>query len=48
MIHDYNNFLGCAKKAVARYEKENGVLLAKVPICDNQGTLVITKSCYEI
>lgn len=43
MIHDYNNFLTCAKKAVARYEAQLQTRLAKVPICDNQGSLVITK-----
>lgn len=43
MMHDYNNFLTCAKKAIARYETELHMRLAKVPICDNQGSLIITK-----
>ena len=43
MLHDYNNFLTCAKKSIKRYENEIGRILPKVPICDNQGTLIITK-----
>ena len=37
MIHDYNNHLGCAKKAIRRYEKETNSILPKVPVCDAQG-----------
>lgn len=43
MLHDYNNFLDCAKKAVSRYEKDMGVMLHKVPVCDAQGSLIIVK-----
>lgn len=43
-IHDYNNGMwGGVKSAVNRYEHENGCRLKKVPICDQCGTLVITK-----
>lgn len=43
MLHDYNNrgFQG-VKAAVADYEKDCGHL-AKVPIPDQSGTLVISK-----
>lgn len=43
MIHDYNNFLDCAKKAVKRYENDKNIRLPKVPICDAQGSLILTK-----
>lgn len=43
MIHDYNNALDCADKAIRRYEKEIGKLLPKVPICDTQGSIILTK-----
>ncbi len=43
MIHDYNNFLGSAKIAVNRYEEHIGHNLSKFPLCDNQGSLIITK-----
>lgn len=36
MIHDYNNALDCAEKAIKRYENEMRELLPKVPICDTQ------------
>ena len=43
-MHDYNSRqLQCAKAAVSRYEEELGRRLAKVPLCDINGTLVITK-----
>ncbi len=52
-IHDYNNcnkFIyeninldKCVHNAVSRYEKELGRKMCKVPICDNFGTLIITK-----
>lgn len=43
-MHDYNSRqLQCAKAAVSRYENELGKTLAKVPLCDINGTLVITK-----
>lgn len=43
MIHDYNNALECADKAIKRYENEIGELLPKVPICDTQGSIILTK-----
>lgn len=43
MIHDYNNFLDCAKKAVQRYENDRNIRLPKVPVCDAQGSLILTK-----
>jgi hypothetical protein len=43
-IHDYNNrFLEGVKAAVRTYEEENHIMLAKVPLCDEGGTLVICK-----
>lgn len=43
-LHDYNNSgLKGVKTAVRRYEKELNALLAKVPIADEGGTLVIMK-----
>lgn len=43
LLHDYNHpkFLG-VKEAVADFEKEHGIV-AKVPMPDTNGTLVITK-----
>ena len=42
-IHDYTcHSLSGVRKAVSRYEKENGPLL-KVPIADNGGTLIVLK-----
>jgi len=43
-IHDYNNgtWEGI-KSAVARFEKDMGIKLCKVPLCDQSGTLVVTK-----
>ncbi|WP_049946248.1 TylF/MycF/NovP-related O-methyltransferase [Butyrivibrio sp. WCD2001] len=43
MIHDYNNYLGCAQKALSRYEESQNIKIPKVPICDNQGSLILTK-----
>lgn len=43
MLHDYNNLVASAQKAVQRYEKDRGIRLPKVPICDAQGSLIITK-----
>lgn len=43
MIHDYNNLVASAQKAVQRYEKEQNTRLPKVPICDAQGSLILTK-----
>lgn len=42
-VHDYNSDLYGVERAVNRYEVEMGMLLSKVPICDANGTLVITK-----
>lgn len=43
-VHDYNSsMLSGVKKAIYKYERENGINLAKVPIPDLCGTLVITK-----
>lgn len=42
-IHDYNSSLSGVEKAVDNFEKYNDVVLCKVPICDANGTLVITK-----
>lgn len=43
MIHDYNNMIDCAKKAVKRYESDMNTRLIKIPVCDVQGSLIITK-----
>ena len=43
MIHDYNCRLKCAAKAIERFECNNNLFLAKVPICDNKGSIIITK-----
>lgn len=43
-IHDYNSsHLFGVKKAVMRYEKDNNIVLKKVPLADQCGTLVIIK-----
>ena len=42
-VHDYNSSLYGVEKAVDRYEKENELIISKVPLCDANGTLVITK-----
>lgn len=45
-IHDYNchgGLLTGVKKAIERYEKEINTILCKMPICDINGTLIITK-----
>lgn len=43
MVHDYNNSLVCAQKAIDRYEKQSNVSIPKVPICDAQGSIILTK-----
>ena len=43
MIHDYNNALVCAKRALKRYEEERHISIPKVPICDTQGSIILTK-----
>ena len=42
-IHAYNGPLLGVERAVDRYEKEMGIDLCRVPVCDTEGTLVITK-----
>lgn len=42
-VHDYNTYFSGPKEAVHRYEKEFGLIINKVPICDRAGTLVISK-----
>ena len=42
-IHDYNSTLLGVEDAIDRFEKETGINLVKVPLCDKNGTLVITK-----
>lgn len=42
-IHDYNSSLQGVEIAVDRYEKEEGVQLCKMPLCDANGTLVVMK-----
>lgn len=42
-IHDYNSRLTGVRDAVNRYEKEYDVHMCKVPLCDMNGTLIITK-----
>lgn len=43
MIHDYNNVLECAKKALRRYESDYHIRIPKVPVCDAQGSIILTK-----
>lgn len=43
-VHDYNSpTLPGVRAAVGRYERSSGCALAKTPLCDRNGTLVITK-----
>lgn len=43
-VHDYNyGYFDCVKKAVDRYEDTYNLSLCKFPICDADGTLIITK-----
>lgn len=42
-IHDYNTAFKGVKNAVRKYQEENGRSLKMVPLCDANGTLVITK-----
>lgn len=42
-IHDYNSSLQGVEAAVERYERDMQFNLCKVPLCDANGTLVITK-----
>lgn len=43
-IHDYNSSLRGVELAVDRYEKDNQLYLCKMPLCDANGTLVITRN----
>lgn len=44
MIHDYNyGYFDAVKNALKRFETDNGIKMAKVPIADAIGTIVITK-----
>lgn len=42
-VHDYNSSLLGVERAVDRFEKEIGISLCKMPLCDANGTLIITK-----
>lgn len=42
-VHDYNSSLHGVERAINRYEKEKQMILPKVPLCDANGTLVLTK-----
>lgn len=42
-VHDYNSSLTGVEKAVDNFERYNNIRLCKVPICDANGTIVITK-----
>ncbi len=42
-VHDYNSTLRGVEQAVDRYEKDTDTVLSKMPLCDANGTLVITK-----
>ena len=42
-VHDYNSDLLGVEKAIDKYERENGIMLHKVPLADKSGTSVLTK-----
>lgn len=42
-VHDYNSSLRGVERAVDRYENDMDMILCKMPLCDANGTLVITK-----
>lgn len=42
-LHDYHSSLHGVEHAVRRYEKAENAILPKVPLCDANGTLVLTK-----
>lgn len=42
-IHDYSSDLLGVEQAVDRYEMDHSVMLAKMPLCDANGTMVVTK-----
>lgn len=43
-VHDYNSSLLGVEKAVDRFENDFSINLCKIPMCDANGTLVITKT----
>lgn len=42
-IHDYNSRFKRVREAIKRYEIDNGIRLAKVPIPDADGSVVLAK-----
>ncbi len=42
-VHDYSSDLLGVERAIDRYEKDNGISLCKMPLCDANGTLVVMK-----
>ena len=42
-VHDYNSDLRGVERAIDRYESKLGKTICKMPLCDANGTLVITK-----
>ena len=42
-VHDYNGILPSVGKGINRYQNEINSLLCKIPICDNNGTVIISK-----
>lgn len=42
-VHDYNSSLLGVERAVDRFEKEMDGMICKMPLCDANGTLVISK-----
>ena len=42
-VHDYNSSLLGVERAADRFEKEMGGKICKMPLCDANGTLVISK-----
>lgn len=48
-LHDYNyGFFDVVKRAVERYENDIGHVLAKVPLCDYDGSVVIVKHEFGV
>lgn len=42
-IHDYNSGFRGVREAIKRYEADNKIKLAKVPIPDADGSVILTK-----
>lgn len=42
-IHDYRTYYKGVKEAVYKFERDYNVLMCKVPLCDKNGSLIITK-----